>query len=47
MTIGLIILIFALLCFLAAAAGVSSRISLTDAGLALVVLYLMFGSGRL
>jgi hypothetical protein len=41
MTLGLIFLIAALLCFCAAAAGIPSRLSLTDVGLALVVLYLI------
>jgi hypothetical protein len=39
--IALILLVIALLCFCAAAAGIPSRLSLTDVGLALVVLYLI------
>lgn len=39
----LIILIAALICFLAAAFGVSSRVGLTPFGLALVVLAMIVG----
>lgn len=44
MTIAIILLFFALLCFCAAAAGVASRVNLTDVGLALLTLYLIFGA---
>jgi hypothetical protein len=41
MTVHLILIVLALLCFIAAALGVPSRVNLTAAGLALLTLTLL------
>ncbi len=43
MTLFAILLLAALVCFILAAFGVSSRVSLTDIGLSLVTLALLLG----
>jgi len=45
MSIALLLLVIALILFVLAAAKVNSPISLTDAGLAFVTLYLLLGRG--
>ena len=47
MTIASILLLLALLCFILAAFGVASRVSLTDVGLALLTAALLIGNVRL
>ncbi len=47
MTIASIFIIAALICFILGAFGISSRVSLTDAGLACLTVAMLLGAGLL